>query len=386
MIQMSRMGTVQIAGKWFTKDHGMDQFQIDGHKASLHPQRIAQWLDAGDDWDKVKKVYPLYVEIASAGGCNQRCRFCAVDYIGYKSVMIEPHALRHCLSDMAAHGVKSVMYAGEGEPLLNKQLPDLIAWTKRYGIDVAITTNATALTEKFAECLGFVSWLKASVNGGTDAVYSAVHKAPENTLQRVLRNLAHAVQLRNEYRWKTTIGAQMVLLPENAGTAAPLAGAIRDLGADYFVVKPFSAQPLSTETSERYGEVNYGRDFPGLADELAAYNTDKFSVVYREKTMANLASGQHRYKQCLSTPMLWCAIMATGRVFACGAHLEDEAFYLGDINCQSFSEIWEGDRRRKCWEMMRSYDIGRCRLNCRMEGPNQYLDRIKNPQAHDAFI
>ena len=49
----------------------MDYLRIDSHKLNYHPARIAEWLDAGKDWEKIKKVYPIYVEASPSGACNQ---------------------------------------------------------------------------------------------------------------------------------------------------------------------------------------------------------------------------------------------------------------------------------------------------------------------------
>ena len=38
-----------------------DRYCIDSHKITCHPARIAEWLNAGDDWEKLKKIYPIYV-------------------------------------------------------------------------------------------------------------------------------------------------------------------------------------------------------------------------------------------------------------------------------------------------------------------------------------
>jgi len=41
-----------------------DKYSIDSHKLGLHPLRVSKWLEAKDDWDKLKKIYPIYVEIS----------------------------------------------------------------------------------------------------------------------------------------------------------------------------------------------------------------------------------------------------------------------------------------------------------------------------------
>ena len=78
--------------------------------------------------------------------------------------------------------------------------------------------------------------------------------------------------------------------------------------------------------------------------------------------------------------------MADGRVFTCSAHLLDDKFCIGNLNEQTFQEIWEGEKRRENWEMMKEFDIHNCRKNCRMETTNQYLDQMKHGIPHQNFI
>ena len=356
----------------------MDEFSIDGHKLMYHVPRVSDWLEG-------KPIYPIYVEISPAGACNHRCTFCAVDYIGYQTRYLDRDILKRCLTDMGEHGVKSVMYAGEGEPLLYKHLPEIILHTKEVGIDVSITTNAVALTEKFArETLPAITWIKASVNGGTPDTYAKIHQTKAIDFERVFANLARAVEIKRENGYQTAIGIQCLLLPENSNEVAGLAGRAKSMGLDYLVLKPYS-QHLMSET-HMYEKVDYD-EFKFLEEELDRFNGGGFNVVFRSRTMEKLKESQRHYTVCQATPFFWAYIMASGDVYGCSAYLEDERFCYGNINHSSFSEIWEGEKRMKSIDYVQhELDISECRKNCRMDEVNRYLWDIKNPKPHVNFI
>ncbi len=125
-----------------------DKFRIDSHKLLFHPKRVNEWQEAYGDWEKEKFIYPIYVEVSPYGGCNHRCTFCGVDYMGYKSIKIDVGVYAKTIADMGRLGVKSVMFAGEGEPFLHKDLPQMVALSKDSGVDVGITTNFVMANEK----------------------------------------------------------------------------------------------------------------------------------------------------------------------------------------------------------------------------------------------
>lgn len=36
-----------------------DKYKIDSHKLIFHPERVSQWLEAKDDWEKEKSLSHL---------------------------------------------------------------------------------------------------------------------------------------------------------------------------------------------------------------------------------------------------------------------------------------------------------------------------------------
>lgn len=347
-----------------------DPHRIDAHKLMFHPRRVAAWREVGGDWERAKEVYPLYVEVSPVGACNHRCTFCAVDYIGYKAKQLGVEVLSERLREMGSLGVKSVMYAGEGEPLLHKGINEIVVATVDAGVDAAFTTNAVLLDklEELARC----EWVKVSLNAGTRATYAAVHRCKEKDWDTVWRNLKGAVARKG----KCTIGVQTLLLPENEKEVLGLAALCQDTGVDYLVVKPYSQHKFSI--TRQYEGVEYAGAYK-LREQLALFDSDRFQVVFRDEAMATT---EHDYAKCSATPYFWAYVMASGDVYSCSAYLLDERFRLGNLNEQSFREIWQGERRRANWALVGgALDIRECRVNCRMDKANRYLadfDRVSH--------
>lgn len=355
----------------------MDKFRIDSHKLLFHVSRVNDWLQA-------KMIYPLYMEISPSGACNHRCTFCALDFMEYQKRQLDAAVLMERLGEMGRLGLKSVMYGGEGEPLLHGKFAEIVATTKHAGMDVALTTNAVLLTGSIAEkILGHVEWIKVSIGGATGDTYAQIHRTKQADFNRVIKNLTVAAEIKRKNGYRCTLGMQILLLPENKDEITLLARIARDIGMDYLVVKPYSQHPLSK--TERYKDIKY-TEYASLADDLAQFNMDDFNVIFRTNTMKKWDDGMKRYARCLALPF-WSYLDSGGNIWGCSAYLGDKRFIYGNIYKHTFKEIWEGERRKNSLAWVESeLDAGQCRVNCRMDEINQYLWGLKNPPEHVNFI
>ena len=352
----------------------MDDWNIDSHKLMMHPRRVAEWLDA-DTWEKAKSVYPLYWEITTSAACNHRCTFCSVDAIGYPAILFDKKILIARMEEAARLGIKSVMFGGTGEPLVHKRISDITTAAFDSGLDVAFTTNGVLLERLIP--VEACTWIKVSLNAGSPETYAAVHKTDVKDWDKVWKNIRDAVKRKGN----CTIGVQCVVLPENVYEMRALASMCRDAGVDYLVLKPYSQGTFSI--TKKYEGTDY-KAMRAYLQGTTEFSTEDFKVIYRASSMEQ-ESEKHKYDKCRATPFFWVYAMADGRLFTCSAHLMDDRFCIGNLNEQTFQEIWEGEGRRQNWEMMKNFNIKQCRLNCRMDKPNRYLADFSRTQ-HVNFI
>ncbi len=355
----------------------MDEFRIDSHKLIYHPGRVNDWQNKAD-------IYPIYAEISPIGACNHRCTYCGLDYMEYKPRSLDATLLKDRLTELGNLGLKSVMYAGEGEPFLHKDISGIINHTKGAGIDLAITSNGVLFNQALMEAtLASITWIKISINAATKETYAKIHRTKEADFDKAIANISAAVQYRSANRLASTIGMQLILLPENTSEAVLLAKKAKEIGADYLVIKSYS-QHLKSIT-RLYEEFKYNEHL-GLKEELDKISDGKFNVIFRSNAMRKLDEKKRRYEKCLALPF-WTYIDAGGGVWACSAYLGDERFLLGNINETSFEAIWKGERRKKVMGFVaKELNTDECRVNCRMDEVNRYLWDLVHPQAHVNFI
>jgi GTP 3',8-cyclase len=354
----------------------MDKFRIDGHKLMYHVSRVNQWLQG-------KTIYPIYMEISPSGSCNQRCSFCALDYLGYKPRFLDADVLKKFLNQVSKAGVKSLMYAGEGEPLLHKDLGEIIVYTKKQGLDVSVTTNAVFCNSRFIEgCLESLSWLRVSLNAGSRSSYAKIHRTSPDDFNLVLENLQKAVSLKKQKGYGCTIGVQTLLLSDNVNQIKTLAGILKNIGVDYFSIKPFSPHPKSCSAKSREFKIE---DYLSLFDRLEGLADSDFNIIFRSRTMQKL-NRKKPYKRCLGLPFFGY-VTSGGDIYSCSTFLGDSRFCYGNIYKESFSDIWNGNRRKDAIRFVESeLDISDCRQACRLDEINSYLWELKNPPQHVNFI
>ena len=92
-------------------------------------------------------------------------------------------------------------------------------------------------------------------------------------LELLKANLMEAVKVKRDRNLKTTLGVQCILLPDNKNQLVNMAKELREIGVDYFTVKPYSQHLHSMNTFS----IDYEEMFD-LEKELSTYFRSFFNL------------------------------------------------------------------------------------------------------------
>jgi GTP 3',8-cyclase len=349
--------------------------QLDGHKLLYHPNEVSKWVNN-------ELFAPVYVEIGVTSACNHRCSFCAFDYLGERNDSIEKSVLMDNIRDMAAFGVKSIMFGGEGEPLVYPHLTEAIEEGKKQGLDIAITSNGVLFTEeKCKNVLKNLAWIKFSVDSGTAENYAKMHGTVPEDFSKLLANMKFAAKYKRENSITSAIGCQMVVVDENINEVEKLILQIKDFGLDYLVLKPYVKHPESIND-----KTLSMADYDKVLSELVKKYEKDLKIIFRGLSFSEIEKNALDYEHCYGVNFMGL-IDAKGNVIPCSVFYEKPEFYYGNINTQKFSEIWASKRRLEIVEKVLKKGCENCRNNCRLNFVNKYLSDVKHrSKTHINFI
>jgi MoaA/NifB/PqqE/SkfB family radical SAM enzyme len=357
----------------------MDKYFIDGHKLYWHLDRVLQW-------QKGELPAPVYIEISPVGYCNHRCVFCGIDFAMDKNNHIDTDVLCKSLKELGQSGVRSIMFAGEGEPLLHKDLPLFVSTAKESGIDVSITTNGSIGDyNKWQEILPHLSWLRFSFDAGSAEVYSKVHGVAANTFEKTINNIKSAIKVKQEKNLPVTIGVQYLVIEENLHDIENAVNLFSETGVDYLSFKPYSLHPqMINKKDVVYSEATI-KKLEAIKEKYTA--ATKMNIIFRREAMEKYMSGAKTFSSCRALPF-WGYICSDGSFYTCSVFIGDKRFETGNIYTDTMTDILFGKKRldSACFGKNELVVGDECRLNCRMSRVNEFLEFLSNKPEHVNFI
>jgi cyclic pyranopterin phosphate synthase len=333
----------------------------DDERMALYPERLLAFREG-------RTPPPVQVLVSLADACNHRCGFCT--YRDPQSPVSElflndgrppsrlmPDSLVLRLPWELTHaGVRAVQVTGGGEPMLHPLFGHFCRDVLGRGMALSVVTNGTRCKPEWLPTLAQATWIRVSINAGTEEAYRAAHRCGRGEWQKAWDFVAALSVL------PPTLGVSMVATEATAPTAARLAGEARVNGARYARITadyhaPQPAWSIVEDQRER------------LADLIRPY----FNVILRPPARMERPKESACYYQAVAP-----YIGGDGRLYRCCNTAYTEAGVLGDLTTTPLDEAW------------RRLDIptfdGRHCPECAFTSKNSAIGRlVAGPAGHALF-
>ena len=270
---------------------------------------------------------PIIAKIEASSACNLLCLGCRSgeknELVEYPSKNLSTSDFKIMLDKMGDYLFEVVFYLW-GEPLINKNLPQLVKMAHEKNISVVISTNLHYLTEKMGNelILAELDKIIFCIDGWSQQTYEEVRI--KGNFELVKKNISNFIKARNSAGYKKPyLEWQYIVTEKNISELIYAKKAASEWGIDKF--------------SE-------------IVDWEKRLKQDYFKGLKKAK--------EKRRKNINKCYWLWSsiAIQVDGNVFPCchvANKLERRRIY-GNILEESFESVWNSEMYRKARLFLKS--------------------------------
>ena len=276
---------------------------------------------------------PLAVHLEVIAACNLSCTHCFAGELPRSGECLTMKEIERVFEDMSKMGSYRLGLTG-GEPLLRKDIFDIIDMAIDYGLHPCLTTNALLVTEDIAREFGKrdLMWLNVSLEGASAATNDPVRG--KGTFDRVIDRL----KILSDH---TRFTMAFTIMSTNVDEVVACAELAHNIGASTAVFRPLypvgTAQGFLNDLMPTFEQYNSALNLlakleiePGQTD---LHSIDPFNPCSREDTQA-VTYGNHG----CGAGNLVCSISVSGDVNPCS--FLGSGFVADNVRCRSLSEIW----------------------------------------------
>jgi len=256
--------------------------------------------------------------------CNLRCRMCDLWQRPKEANQpeLDSAAFKKVIKDLAALRTTGVGFTG-GEPLLRKDLFQLIGYAHRQGLATHLATNGLLLNSKNIQVLlgSGLDALSVSLDGPTAAIHDFV-RGKKGTFKKVLKNLRTLDARRRRSNNKLSVVVNCALSSFNAAAVLELVKKVPRLGVDSIGFIPVQPSGLAKRRSRNWPQLQIRREkkINKIIDELIRVKKKHPKLIDNTvdylSLMKDFFAGKSLPIVCL-VGYHTCVIDAYGQVFPC---------------------------------------------------------------------
>lgn len=279
---------------------------------------VSRWLGKPRQYG-----FPAFVSIEPTTSCNLRCPQCpsGLREFSRPTGMLQQQLFERVILQLKKH-LHSLTFYFQGEPYLNPDFLNMVAFADKQNIYTITSTNAHYLTEENARktVLSKLDKLIISVDGVSQEVYEQYRVGGQ--LNKVIEGTKEILKQKKILKSKTPhVVWQFVVFKPNQHQIATVKKLGKELGVDEVKIK----------TAQIYDFKN-GHD---LIPNLEAY------ARYKKNAEGFYEIKNRLLNQCWR---MWqgCVVTWDGKVVPC-CFDKDAKYKLGNLETESFKDIWLSD-------------------------------------------
>jgi radical SAM protein with 4Fe4S-binding SPASM domain len=270
------------------------------------------------------KGLPISVSIEPTTSCNLRCPECPSGLRSFTrpTGMLQRAIFENTINQLA-ETLSYLTFYFQGEPYLHPGFLSMVEYASRRGIYTATSTNAHYLKDDSARQTveSGLDRLIISIDGTTQDTYEQYRVG--GSLEKVLEATADVIKWKKKFKSLTPhVIFQFLVVKPNEHQIPDIYQKAKALGVDQVALK----------TAQIYDFKNGSPLLPEQQQYSRYKRGDDGSYSIKNKML----------NQCWK---MWhsCVVTWDGKVLPC-CFDKDGTHVLGDLNAQSFAEIWNGKK------------------------------------------
>lgn len=309
-------------------------------------------------------------EIDMTNKCNSRCPKCIGWFGEQNKYELSSQEAFNYLCQLKDVGCRAVIFTGGGEPLMHPNTPQMLRYAKGVGLDVALITNGLIMNEQIANDINnSCTWCRVSLDAGTPLMYEITHGLPEQSFEKLKKNIKQLTDVKRKLNSNCTIGTGYLTGNETILGMRDFVRLSKDLGVDYAQLRPYHRD---------YTSIN------AFLPSLKEMETDKFKVRTSAQKYERFKDIKLRpYNRCYSGYFATVIGADAGVYWCCHTRGMDD-YKLGNLREHTLREILTD--REKIKQMETKIKDSVCPKLCRGDEMNRTINEINNPKEHINFL
>lgn len=301
---------------------------------------------------------PLLAILIPTSRCNLSCEMC--DLWKSKGEELSREAILNVIDDLKKMGVRVISITG-GEPLLRKDVFDIMHYIKKRGMFLDLSTNGTLITEHVAERLleTGVDTVSVSFDSNDPGIFDKL-RGKRGTHGKVLNGIDNLLRISNG-SINTTVN--ILISPRTLDKIIETVDFLKNLGVKnigFIPVHNFSGKKYLNFSGEQKNKLkNVIENLIEIKKESGLIdNTEEYL-----KTIENFVLHGKRSRLC-GAGFFTIVINSNGDIYPCFGMLE-LGNKIGNIRDKNIKDILNSDKFKKM-----GYDLlhcNKCIWNCHEE-------------------